>query len=76
MTMRSGGLIVLGLLLSAGRATGALSLLADVMKQTPNQIVPAVYFVLARKLFKTGRKDAPAESKLPYIFGPRPSRRA
>jgi hypothetical protein len=73
MTMRSGGLIVLGLLLSAGRATGALRLLADVMKQTPDQIVPAVYFVLARKLFKT---DAAAESTLPYIFGPRPSRRA
>jgi hypothetical protein len=56
--------VVLWLLLSAGGAAGAPDPLADLMKQTPEQIVqgiegrhPAIYFVLAQKLFEAGRKD-------------------
>jgi hypothetical protein len=57
-------LVVLGFLLSASVAAGAADPLDDVVKKTPDQLVrgiesqhPAVYFVLARKLFEAGRKD-------------------
>jgi hypothetical protein len=58
------GLLGLGLALWATAAGGAPDPLADVMQQTPEQLEkgiesqhPAVYFVLARKLFEAGRKD-------------------
>jgi hypothetical protein len=62
--MRGSMPVVLWVLLGASVAAGAPDPLADVMKQTPDQIVqgiegrhPAIYLVLAQKLFEAGRKD-------------------
>jgi hypothetical protein len=62
--MRTSGVTGLALLLWATAAGGAPDPLADVMTRTPEQLErgiesqhPAVYFVLAKKLFEAGRKD-------------------
>src|SRR5215510_15118295 len=62
--MKSGVAVVVGLLLGVSVAAAAGDQLDDVMKKTPDQLRqgiesqhPAVYYVLARKLFETGQRD-------------------